>query len=160
MVGLYLSNVVWYIWRKLDNVTFGKKQLNAIFQRTSGRCHLCHKMLCRNNYATFGSRGAWEVEHSIPQHNGGTHHGNNLYPACISCNRSKGKTTTRTVRGWNGKTRAPMSVARRRKAQAENTVLLAALGGLAGLPFGPVGAVVGAILCGKTGSSLNPDQTG
>jgi hypothetical protein len=141
-------------------MTFEKEQLDRIFQRTGGMCHLCHKPLCRKNYAIYGTRGAWEVEHSVPQCNGGSHHGNNLYAACISCNRSKGKVTTRTARRWNGKTRAPMSLKRRKQAQTENTVILATVGGILGCAFGPAGAVAGAAIGGKIGSSLDPNQTG
>ena len=140
---------------------FDSKQLDGIFRRTSGLCHICHKKLCRKNYGSFGSRGAWEVEHSVPQCGGGTHRSNNLYAACISCNRSKGKITTRTVRRWNGQTRAPMSSERRKSARDENTFVAAAFGGLAGFAIaGPVGAIIGAVGGGKFGNSLNPDKTG
>ncbi|MEI8043966.1 MAG: hypothetical protein WCL11_21325 [Verrucomicrobiota bacterium] len=105
------------------NMPFELEQLTRIFNRTSGYCHICHKKLCRCNYGQLGKRGAWEVEHSVPQCKGGSHHGNNLYAACIKCNRDKGKLTTRTVRGWNGLTKAPMSVKRREAARAENTFL-------------------------------------
>lgn len=36
--------------------------LNAIYDRTSGYCHLCGKKLAFTNYARFGERGAWEIE--------------------------------------------------------------------------------------------------
>jgi HNH endonuclease len=51
----------------------------------------------------FSSFRACEVEHLIPWSLGGTDHLNNLYPACIPCNRGKGTTSTRTVRAWNGR---------------------------------------------------------
>ena len=80
----------------------------------------------------------------MPQCKGGSHHGNNLYAACIKCNRDKGKLTTRTVRGWDGLTKAPMSVQRREAARAEHVSGLVG-GGLAGFalggPFGwPLGS--------------------
>jgi 5-methylcytosine-specific restriction endonuclease McrA len=37
-----------------------------------------------------GERGVWEVEHSVARAKCGSNHGNNLYAACITCNRSKG----------------------------------------------------------------------
>lgn len=86
---------------------------------------------------------------------------NNLYAACIPCNRDKSNATTRTARNWNGKTRAPMSTERRKRAKGENIFLGAVYGGLAGLVIGgPVGAVAGAFAGGKFGRSLNPDETG
>ena len=140
---------------------FTSQQLAAIYRRTSGYCHLCHKKLARRNYGRPGARGAWEVEHSIPQSIGGTHHSNNLYPACCSCNRQKGCVSTRTTRRWNHKTKAPLSVERRKIAKTENTFLGAVGGGLAGLLLGgPVLGVIGALTGGSVGKSLNPDRTG
>jgi hypothetical protein len=139
---------------------FDKERLDRIFNRTSGYCHICHRKLCRNNYGKLGARGAWEVEHSIPQCNGGTHHGNNLFAAHIICNRKKGRLTSRTARNWNGKSRAPMSIARREEAKDENTLLGAVAGGLAGFSLGgPVGAIVGALAGSQCGRTLNPDKT-
>lgn len=142
------------------HMAFEKIQLERIFDRTSGLCHICWGKLCRKNYGQFGKRGAWEVEHSVARSNGGTDHGNNLFAAHIACNRQKGCLTARTVRNWNGKTCAPMSAARRETAQSENAFLGAVFGGLAGLVVaGPVGAAVGAFAGGKFGESLDPDLT-
>lgn len=142
-------------------MSFQPEQLSRIFDRTSGYCHICRKKLCRNNYGQFGKRGAWEVEHSLAQCKGGSDHGNNLYAACIKCNREKGKLTTRTVRGRHGHTRAPMPIERRETARAENTFLGMVGGGLAGLLLGgPVGCALGVAAGGKFCNSLNPDETG
>lgn len=142
-------------------MSFASEQLNRIFKRTSGYCHICRKKLCRNNYGEFGQRGAWEVEHSVPQCKGGSDRSNNLYAACIPCNRDKGKLTTRTARRWNGHTKAPMSVERRNAARAENTFLGAVGGAFAGLALGgPVGLAIGIAAGGQFGNSLNPDKTG
>jgi len=142
-------------------MAFEIEQLARIFNRTSGYCHICRKKLCRKNYGQLGQRGAWEVEHSVPQCKGGSHHGNNLYAACIKCNRDKGAMTTRTVRGWHGHTRAPMPIERREVAQAENTFLGSVGGGLVGLLLGgPVGCALGVAAGAKIGKSLNPDMTG
>jgi 5-methylcytosine-specific restriction endonuclease McrA len=70
-------------------------QLRAIYDRTEGQCHNCRKRLTFRNYGLFGKRGAWEIEHSVAQARGGTDHGNNLFAACISCNRSKGDSSSR-----------------------------------------------------------------
>lgn len=140
---------------------FNKIELDQIYRRTSGYCHLCHKKLSRRNYGQFGKRGAWEVEHSVPRSNGGTDHMNNLFPACCGCNRDKSNMTTRTARRWNGKVKAPMSPTKRAAARTENTVFGMIGGGIAGLCIaGPIGGIVGAIACGKFGNSLNPDKTG
>ena len=54
--------------------------LNAIYDRTSGYCQICHRKVYFNNYGVLGARGAWEIEHSRPQALGGTHHGNKSTP--------------------------------------------------------------------------------
>jgi hypothetical protein len=82
---------------------YDRQTLNAIYNKTDGYCHLCNKKLSRNNYAVHGARGSWHVDHSKPLYNGGTHHMNNLYAACISCNLEKGtlhKTTIRRRKGY------------------------------------------------------------
>lgn len=140
---------------------FDREKLGAIYRRTSGYCHLCHKKLSMINYGRIGKRGAWEVEHSVPQCKGGTDHANNLYAACCSCNRDKSDMPTRTARAWNGKTRAPMGLEKRREARTENTFIGALTGGLTGLVIGgPVLGVIGVLAGGKLGNSLNPDKTG
>ena len=94
--------------------------------------HLCHKKLAYNNYGRAGRRGAWEIEHSVPRARGGADHLNNLKPACIGCNRNKGIQMSRTARGWNGKTRPPMPLHKRRQAKLENGIIGAFCGGVLG----------------------------
>jgi hypothetical protein len=101
--------------------------LRRTFDRTEGRCHICHKTMCFNNYAKLGGRAAWEVEHSKARGNGGTDHGNNLYAAHIRCNRSKGVLTSRTARARNGFSRSPYSPNERR----ENAITGATVGSFA-----------------------------
>jgi hypothetical protein len=138
---------------------FSKHQIDAIYQRTTGYCHLCHKKLSRKNYGKAGTRGAWHVEHSIPKANGGTNHMNNLFPACIRCNCKKGSLTTRMARGWNGKTCAPVGPAERKKLKFEGGIAGAVAGGLTGgVIAGPVGAFIGAITGASMGYSGNPDR--
>lgn len=143
-----------------DIMAWNAEELDWIFRRTSGKCHLCHGLLARCNYAREGERGAWEVEHSVPRSKGGTDRLSNLYAAHIKCNRDKSAMTTRTARGWNGKTRAPMSPEKREKAQVENTVLGGGVGALVGLALGPGGWILGALVGGCFGSELDPDMTG
>src|SRR6266481_309133 len=71
------------------HVAYMREQLRRIYDKTNGSCHLCGKKLAFTNYGEVGARAAWEVEHSIPLANGGTHHGNNLFASCVPCNRSK-----------------------------------------------------------------------
>jgi 5-methylcytosine-specific restriction endonuclease McrA len=96
-----------------------EEKLNAIYDRTSGYCHICGKKLCFINYARLGRRGAWEVDHSVARVNGGTNRLCNLYAACISCNRQKQHLLTRTARRWHGRTRAPLSAKRRQRARLD-----------------------------------------
>lgn len=138
---------------------FSNDHLNDIYDRTSGYCHVCRKKLAFKNYGLFGSRGAWEVEHSNPQAKGGTHRLSNLYAACISCNRSKGKATTRSVRAMYGETAAPLSVAKRRSAKSANALVGAGGGALLGGGLaGPPGAILGGVLGAILGHKKNPDK--
>jgi hypothetical protein len=131
-----------------------KAELRRIYERTSGYCHLCHRKMSFTNYGQFGERGAWEVEHSIARANGGTDHGNNLYAACIPCNRSKCDGSTRAARALNGKTRAPLCKEKREEEQVTNAVIGIGAGAIVGYLFGPLGAVAGAILGGIAGGSV------
>jgi hypothetical protein len=111
---------------------FRIERQQAIFDRTQGRCHICRKRLAWSNYGVVGARGAWEVEHSVPQAYGGTHHMNNLYAACIPCNRSKGAESSRWARGQYGYTAAPHSVAQELRERQKNARIGAIVaGGLA-----------------------------
>ena len=138
-------------------MSFTEDKLDRIYQRTEGRCHICRKQLSLRNYGVFGKRGAWEVEHSKPRSKGGTDHMNNLYAACIPCNRKKGNSSTTSVRSTNGYRCAPLSKVKR----GENTVAGGVVGALAFLLVSPhlrlaavvVGGVVGAVV----GKSYEPD---
>jgi len=126
-------------------MAYTDEMLSAIYDRTSGYCHICGKKLAFTNYAKPGKRGAWEVEHSVARANGGTERLNNLYAACITCNREKRDGSTRAARGRNGRTRAPLSRSKRAEQRATNTAVGAGLGALVGgILFGPPGALIGA----------------
>jgi len=139
-------------------MAFTAEQLKIIYNRTSGYCHICHKKGAFKNYGVVGARGAWEVEHSNPKAKGGTNRLNNLFPACIPCNRSKGAKNTRSVRGKNGKTRAPLSIEKRKKAKTANAVAGGAAGAAIGSAFGPAGVLVGALIGAHFGQKKNPDK--
>jgi hypothetical protein len=133
--------------------------LNAIYDRTSGYCHICGRKVYFSNYGIVGAKGAWEVEHSRPQARGGTHHGNNLYAACIPCNREKShRCSTRTVRTWNGRSRAPLNPTKRREAKEQQALAGALLCEFAGYAFGPLGAIIGAVVGAAIGEKQNPDR--
>ena len=76
--------------------------LNYIFDKTDGMCRFCNRRLAWKNYGRPGKRGAWEVDHSQPQSRGGTHHLNNLFAVCISCNREKSDLTGQEYWRWLG----------------------------------------------------------
>ena len=130
----------------------------SIYDRTNGRCHICGKKLAFKNYGAVGARAAWEVDHSRPRAKGGSDHGNNLYPACIPCNRSKGAQTSRTARAKHGRTRAPLSKEARERARRKNTwaggVTGLAVGALVG---GPVGALFLSGIGALVGSEIDPE---
>lgn len=125
-----------------------------IYDRTDGHCHICHKKIALVNYGSIGGRGAWEVEHSKPQAKGGTDHGNNLYPACISCNRTKSDYTTRTARKWSGTTTAPFSKAAKARVADGNADAGTVIGGLVGVVGGPIGIAIGAFIGRQVGRSI------
>ena len=139
-------------------MAFTNEELRSIYDRTTGYCHLCRKKLAFRNYGTCGARQAWEVEHSNAQANGGTHRRNNLYAACIPCNRSKSRRSTRSARAENGYTTAPLSKAARKAEKRWNQLGGAAAGALAGLRFGPIGALIGAAVGAAIGNSVKPDR--
>lgn len=138
-------------------MAYDTKTLRRIYDRTSGYCHICRKKLSFTNYGRSGQKGSWEVEHSVARANGGTDRLNNLYAACIGCNRDKSDCVTKTARGWNGHTRAPLSREQRKKARAANTVGGALIGGFFGLAGGPAGVLIGSLVGAGIGSNLRPE---
>ncbi len=136
---------------------FDDETLDRIFCRTDGQCHICRKQLSFSNYGSGGKKGAWEVEHSVPRSKGGTDHLNNLYAACISCNRSKGNATTKSARATNGYRQAPLS----KQKKNQNALKWGAAGSLAALFVPPhlrlVTFVVGSVLGAVLGESHEPE---
>jgi uncharacterized protein YcfJ len=138
-------------------MSYSRQELKAIYDRTSGYCHICGRKLSLTNYARPGRKGAWEVEHSRAKAAGGTDRLNNLYAACIGCNRDKGTVTARTARGWNGRTRAPLSRSRRAEVKKENAVIGSVVGGLLGAFAGPWGTAAGAAAGAYVGSQVKSE---
>ena len=139
-------------------MAYDAQRLRTIYDRTDGYCHICHHRLSFKNYGKIGACGAWEVEHSRPRAKGGTDHGNNLFPACVACNRDKSDFGTRTARRWNGTTRAPLSKETKKQIRSDNTVAGGVIGGLIGLVGGPVGVAIGAAIGTAVGSSIKPPK--
>ncbi len=129
--------------------------LDTIYDRTSGKCHICGKKLARLNYGLLDARGSWEVEHSIPVARGGTDHANNLFAACISCNRSKRDSTSRSARAHHGRSRAPYSSAQIKKVRTGNAISGGVIAGIATLIFVPELFLVGAIAGALVGYEIN-----
>lgn len=134
------------------------EQLEAIYDRTSGYCHLCGKKLAYSNYGDVGSRGSWEVEHSVPRACGGSERMNNLYAACVPCNRAKGARSTRACRAENGRSKAPLNRSTRRAARVENAFAGAGVGALVGSLFGPAGTLIGGAIGAHIGHREKPDR--
>ena len=137
---------------------FDEGTLRAVFAKTDGRCHLCGAPIAWSNYAAHGTRGAWEIDHSVPVADGGTDHLNNLLPAHTSCNRSKQRRSSRAARITNGRTRAPLSPAAIERERLGNAATGAFAGGLIGARFGgPVGFWIGVIVGGVTAYAVDPE---
>lgn len=138
-------------------MAFDPKRQDAIFKKTDGRRHICRKKLARKNYGVVGARGAWEMEHSVSQAAGGTHHLNNLFPACIPCNRSKRDSSTKAARGQHGYRAAPLS----KEKKTGNAWLVGLGGAIAGrillALLRPLGIATGAVIGAVIGSDYEPE---
>lgn len=66
--------------------------LNHIWRKTHGNCHLCRRPVDLDTYgfsSIFGAEAA-TVDHLIPQSMGGDDEIDNLLPAHLGCNASRG----------------------------------------------------------------------
>ncbi len=135
-----------------------KERLKKIYEKTRGKCHLCHKKLALKNYGIMKSKGAWEIEHSKPQSKGGTDHLNNLYPACIVCNRQKSNGTNYSIRSKKGVQKAPLSHKAKKSATTKNTIKGAVVGAAVGRILGPFGALVGGAIGAIIGNEKETDK--
>ncbi len=142
-------------------MAFSDEQLNWIYDRTNGKCHICGKQVFFVNYGNPNGKGAWEVEHSVPRAKGGSDYLRNLYPACIKCNRAKSTATTRTARAWHGRTRAPLSKEKREQSKQRNAMAGAGVLGLVGAILAPwtiPGAIIGVAIGGFLGYAIDPED--
>jgi 5-methylcytosine-specific restriction endonuclease McrA len=125
-------------------MAYSDDYLTDVFDRTDGRCHLCGKRLRFSAYGLHRESGCWEIEHSRAQALGGGTWFGNLYAACVSCNRAKCTRSTRAVRNWHGRRRAPMSRSQQLAARETNAIVGALAGGtIGGVCFGRQGFIVG-----------------
>ena len=74
--------------------SYAADALNAVYDLChdgkTGRCYYCGKAISFKNYGRVGEKGAWEVDHFIPESRGGIHSFENWVPACVPCNTEKG----------------------------------------------------------------------
>jgi 5-methylcytosine-specific restriction endonuclease McrA len=134
-----------------------QNRLIAIYDKTHGYCHICHKKLSLKNYGKNDERGAWHIEHSKAKANGGTDHLNNLYAACIPCNLEKGTLHTMTVRRRNNVTRAPLSKAKKDQIRSENTVSGGVIGFMVSAFLGGTPLAIAA--CTLIGAKIGSDNS-
>jgi len=140
-------------------MSWDEDTLDEVYHKTDGKCHICGKKLSRINYGSPGSKGAWEIEHSNPRAEGGTDHLNNLYPAYVTCNRSKGTRSSRSARAEHGRTRAPYSRQKKQeKRQASAVKGAVVFGTILGLLFGVKAGVAGASISGLICYNQDPDD--
>ncbi|MBX3360298.1 MAG: HNH endonuclease [Phycisphaeraceae bacterium] len=132
--------------------------LNTTYDRCSGKCHICHATICFSNYGEHGRRGAWEIDHHIPQSRGGSDWPGNLFPACTSCNRSKQARSTKSQRSRHGKRRAPLSREMRPWAQLANALQGARVGGQIGECLNPELKPLGMLFGCLIGLDRDPDR--
>lgn len=125
---------------------YSNDRLNSIFDRTDGKCHLCHRKLSFSSYGIRGAFGAWHVDHSVPLARGGSDHLNNLFCACTACNLLKGERPSATVRKRLGTQRAPVSLKRKMAEDRTSTLVITIVGASIGASMlGGRGALAGAL---------------
>jgi hypothetical protein len=78
-------------------MSYSEQQLNEVFNKairldgdfTHG-CIYCNRPISRYVHGDQFHSMAWQVDHAIPRSRGGIHSIVNWYPACNSCNQTKG----------------------------------------------------------------------
>lgn len=106
--------------------------LDRVWAKTHGHCHLCHDRVDLGTYGfadLFGADAA-TVDHLVPQSHGGDDHHDNLLPAHLGCNASRGtQPVTVTRYRLTGAVEAPLSTGGRVGVGAAMTGLGALIGG-------------------------------
>lgn len=129
-----------------------KERLRKIYEKTDGHCHICHSSLVFASHGKHNTKGAWHIEHSKPKSKGGTDHLNNLLPACIPCNLTKGVKHTKIARAKHGHTRAPLSKVKKQDIQGKRIIVGGIVGGIFGIVGGPLMMLVGIGVGASAGS--------
>ncbi len=137
---------------------YTQDDLARIFDRCSGRCHLCHGPLALYAYGRTDDPRGWEVDHSVARKRGGSDRLQNLFPAHPACNRSKRTANSRAFRLSKGHRYAPLSVNERRKAKARNAVGVGAACWLVASLFWPPLRILAAISGAALGHEADPDR--
>ena len=142
-------------------MAYSNDNLNWIYDRTNGKCHICGKKVFFVNHGNPNGKGTWEVDHSVPRAKGGSDYLRNLYPSCIKCNREKSTAASRTARAWHGRTRASLSKEKREQIKQQNALLgagiLGTIGAIVASSTG-AGLIVGVIIGGILGFSIDSDE--
>ena len=110
------------------------------------------------NHGINSGRDEWEIEHSKPKSKGGTDHLNNLYAACVKCNREKSNGTNYSIRSIKGVKKAPLTEDKKDKKVFSNTVKGVITGAAVDRFFGPIGIIAGGVIGAVYGSNMNPDK--
>ncbi len=73
-----------------------KEIRNIVWMKTKGKCYLCG---C--NLLPFGDEpSSFSIDHKFPVTLGGKHDIENLFPACLHCNRMKGTKSYEEFMEW------------------------------------------------------------
>lgn len=121
-----------------DVIVFSKQygDVDAIWRRTNGKCHLCHQDVELHTYGCLRLYGgqAGSVDHMVPRYFGGTNDPDNLRIAHQSCNSRRGIRDPEEVRlELAGRSDEPRSAGQEVLRAVAFTGGGAALGGLLAL---------------------------
>lgn len=139
----------------IKRIPFAEDVRAKVLAKTNNQCHICHKKVAKKNYGIVGLKGAWEIDHSVPISKGGSNHLNNLYAACIPCNRKKGNSSNANARKPHKLGSAPMSKSAMDSKRKKEILTGLAVGAGFGSAFGPFGILAGAGVGALFGSKYN-----
>jgi hypothetical protein len=131
--------------------SYAAEDLEHVFLKRRGRCHLCGDRVRFEHYGRTSRRG-WEIDHDHPLALGGEHHLDNLEPAHATCNRSKQAMPSEVFRSLLGLERPPLSADELEELAvsrlADGVLVGTAIGALLGAPRNQpgAGALIGAFV--------------
>lgn len=138
---------------------YDERTLDVIYAKTGGDCHCCGQPLKRDQYGQLNASSGWEVDHSKPRKQGGSDHLNNLFPACIPCNRANGARHGRKRRRDRGNRLRPLSQTEKWLRKTGGKTAAATACGLIGLVAGPAGLLIGAMAGAAFADPTPPDYS-